>query len=107
MTTFLYRLMGAAMLDGGTYEQIESDRRGTWQALLVVLLASTSAGIGTQLALWGGAEGFVRVTAISLVVWIAWAVLALQIGIRVLPQRETRSDMGEMMRTLGFAAAPG
>jgi hypothetical protein len=107
MTTFLYRLMGAAMLDGGTYEQIEADRRGTWQALLVVLVASASAGIGTRLGLWGGAEGFVRVTAISLAVWIAWAVLALQIGSRVLPQPQTRSDTGEMLRTLGFAAAPG
>ena len=107
MMAFTYRLMGAAMLDGGTYEQIESDRRANWQAVAVVVMASVAAGFGAHMEVWGGLGGFVRVSAISLVAWIAWAVLALQIGSRVLPQRQTRSDTGEMMRTLGFATAPG
>jgi hypothetical protein len=106
MTTFLYRLIGAAMLDGGTYEAIEADRRANWQALVVVVMATAAAGLGTYMEVWAGVEGFVRVGAVSLGIWIAWAVLALQIGIRVLPQRDTRSDLGEMMRTLGFASAP-
>jgi hypothetical protein len=107
MMTFMYRLMGAAMLDAGTYEQLESDKRANWQALLVVLMSSVAAGLGVRLQVRAGVEGFVQATAIALVVWIAWAVLALQIGSRILPQRQTHSDTGEMMRTLGFAAAPG
>jgi hypothetical protein len=99
--------MGAMMLDGGTYEQIESDRRANWQALAVVVMASVAAGFGTHMEMWAGPGGFARVSAISLMAWIAWAVLALQIGSRVLPQPQTRSDTGEMLRTLGFAAAPG
>jgi hypothetical protein len=97
MMTFVYRLMGAAMLDGGTYEQ----------AMVVVLLSSLAAGAGAGLHAWGGPSGFARIGAIALVTWIAWAVLTLQIGSRVLPQPQTRSDTGEMMRTLGFAATPG
>jgi hypothetical protein len=99
--------MGAAMLDAGTYEQVEADRRATWQAVLVVLLSSFAAGAGVRLQLWAGVEGFIRVSLISLVAWIAWAVLIVQIGTRILPQRETRSDSFEMMRTIGFAASPG
>jgi len=107
MKAFVYRLMGAAMLDGGTYEQVESDRHATWQAWCVVLLASVAAGLGVRMDIWAGLEGFIRVTVISLLVWIAWAVLAVQIGTRILPERQTQSDTGEMMRTLGFAATPG
>jgi hypothetical protein len=105
--TFLYRLMGAAMLDAGTYEAIEADRRAPRQAFLVVMLASASAGLGARLDVWGGVEGFVRMALFSLLAWLAWATLALQIGTRVLPQPQTRSDTSEMLRTLGFAATPG
>jgi hypothetical protein len=107
MMTFLYRLMGAAMLDAGTYEQLEADRHATWQALLVVVLASAAAGAGAGLHMWAGPAGFARVGGIALVTWVAWAVLTLQIGSRVLPQPQTRSDTGEMLRTIGFAATPG
>jgi hypothetical protein len=107
MMTFLYRLMGAAMLDAGTYEQLEADRHATWQAVLVVVLASTAAGAGAGLHAWAGPSGFARVGGIALVTWVAWAVLTLQIGSRVLPQPQTRSDTGEMLRTIGFAATPG
>ena len=107
MTTFLYRLMGAAMLDGGTYEQLEHDRHATWQAALVVLLSSVATGTGAGLLGLAGPIGFARVGLIALVTWIAWAVLTLQIGSRALPEPQTRSDTGEMMRTIGFAATPG
>jgi hypothetical protein len=107
MTTFLYRLMGAAMLDGGAYEQLESDRHATWQAILVVVLASLAAGYGTRLQVWAGPEAFVRIAVVSVVAWIAWAVLTLQIGSRVLRQRQTHADTEEMIRTIGFAATPG
>ena len=107
MTTFLYRLMGAAMLDAGTYEQIEADPRATWQALVVVLLASVAAGVGGHLDRWTGPVGFLRLAGIALVTWIAWAVLTVQVGSRFLPDPNTRSDTGEMLRTIGFADAPG
>ena len=37
----------------------------------------------------------------------AWALLTLQIGSRLLPDSRTRVDMGELLRTTGFAATPG
>jgi len=105
--TFLYRLMGAAVLDGGVYEGLEHDRHATWQAATAVVLSSLAAGVGS--GGWRGAalSTFATFSAIALVTWIAWAVLTLQIGTRVLPGRRTHSDMGELLRTLGFATAPG
>jgi hypothetical protein len=107
MMTFLYRVMGAAMLDAGTYEQLETDHRASMQALVVVLLASLAAGVGGGIAGRSGPFGFVQISGLALVTWIAWAVLTLQIGTRVLPQRQTHADTGELLRTIGFAAAPG
>jgi hypothetical protein len=105
--TFFYRLMGAAMLDAGTYEQLENDRHATWQAMLVVVLASAAAAAGIRLDIGGGPADFLRIASIALITWVAWAILTLQVGSRVLPEQQTRSDTGEMMRTIGFAAAPG
>ena len=107
MGSFLYRLMGAAMLDAGTFEQVEADRRATWQAVVVVLLASLAAGAGVRLQLRSGPAGFLRLSAIALITWVAWAVLTVQVGTRFLPERQTESDAVEMMRTIGFAATPG
>ena len=96
------------MLDAGIYEDIEADRSATFQSLLVVLLASLAAGIGatglydTPATLRVFAVG----SALALVTWAAWAMLTLQVGARILPSRDTRADMGQLLRTLGFSAAP-
>lgn len=36
-----------------------------------------------------------------------WAWLTCIIGARILPGAETKSDTGELLRTLGFANSPG
>jgi hypothetical protein len=49
----------------------------------------------------------VFITAVSLLAWAAWALLTYQIGVKLMPEPATRSDVGELMRTIGFSAAPG
>jgi hypothetical protein len=109
MATFVRRLVGASMLDAATYEDVESDRGATLQALAVVVLASLAAGIGARGA--SGArpalEFFLVGTVLSLATWAAFAALTLQVGTWLLPDPRTRVDAGELLRTLGFAAAPG
>lgn len=107
MNLFGYRLMGAALLDRAMYEGIEADRNALGQALAVVLLSSLAAGVGV--AGWRGPDiGLVlSVAAISLVSWVAWAMLMLQIGGRLLRTSQTRTSLTELMRTIGFAASPG
>ena len=106
------RMIGASVLDVGTYETVEADRGATTQAMLVVLASSLASGIGASGFLHNRApaavaQGALLWTAISLVAWAAWALLVFQIGGRLLPEPQTSVDVGELMRTIGFASAPG
>jgi hypothetical protein len=105
--TFLRRMVGAALLDPETYEEIEADRTATGQAVAVVLLSSASAGLGAR---GFGARGILAVlffSAVALLAWAAWSLVTYEIGVRILPDTNTRADIGELLRTIGFATAPG
>lgn len=107
MTLFGYRLMGAALLDRSVYEGIEADRGALGQAMTTVVLSSLAAGIGVTG--WHGPDipSILVVAAAALVTWVAWAMLMLQIGGRILRTRATSTSLTELMRTIGFAASPG
>lgn len=107
MTIFIRRVLGALGLDPATYEEVEADRGATRQAMLVVVLASIGAGIGNAGIGATAAPVIVYATAASLLAWATWAALIYYLGTRVLPDVATRADWGEVLRTLGFAAAPG
>lgn len=107
MTLYLYRLFGAMALDADMYEGIEGDRAVTWQAALTVVLASLAAGLGAYGWTSVHPSAFLTLTGIALVTWVAWAVLTCEIGRRILPEAATRTSLGELLRTVGFAAAPG
>jgi len=101
--TFVERMFGAAKLDPRVYEEIETDRTATPQALAVVVLASVAGGVG----MGAGVRGLVFGTVAGLVGWAIWAWLIYFIGTRWLPEPDTRADMGELLRTIGFATSPG
>lgn len=102
---FTTRLAGVLRLQVSAFEEVEADRTATGQALLVIVLASLSAGVGAGLGL--GAGALVRATLAATVGWLVWAVLIYFIGTRLLPEPQTRSNLGELLRVIGFAAAPG
>jgi hypothetical protein len=107
MATFTRRLIGAARLDPGTYEEVEADTRATGQAFAVVLLSSVAGGIGMLRLGVPSANSLMVGTAGALVGWVAWAALTYLIGTHLLPEPDTQSNIGELLRTLGFASAPG
>ena len=107
MSSFSARLVGAARLDARTFEEIEADPQGTRQALVAVVLSSVAAGIGTTSVVGMGPRPLVMATIGALVGWIAWAMLTYVIGTRLLQEPQTRADLGELLRTTGFASAPG
>ena len=104
---FIMRLIGASALDVAIYEEVEADRGATGQAVVVVILSSLAAGIGSRG--FGGASAgtMVLMTIAALIGWAAWALVTLQIGGRLMPEPQTKVDMGELLRTIGFANAPG
>jgi len=71
----------------------------------VVLISSVAAGIGS--IGFFGIRGLIFGTIGALIGWVIWAFLAYIIGTKLLPEPQTKSDMSEMMRTIGFAASPG
>ena len=105
MATIQDRIIRAAKLDARLYEEVEADRDATGQAVAVVVLSAVAAGIGTLGT--GGLVGIVTGTIAALVGWVVWAFLTYFIGTRLLPEPQTKADYGELLRTLGFASAPG
>ena len=79
MSLFLYRLIGASVLDAAMYEGIEADRtRGaTLQALATVVLSSLAAGLGAGSLLGSRWLTFAAVTSLALVTWLAWSTACL------------------------------
>jgi hypothetical protein len=104
--SFIQRLIGAAACDVAIYEDVEADRSATAQAFAVVLLSSIAGGLGLG-GLTGGPVNIAMLSVVSLLLWLAWALLTYAIGVHILPEPQTRADVGELMRTIGFASTPG
>src|SRR5437588_12216008 len=105
--TFVQRLLGAISLDVAIYEEVEADRGAMGQALITVALSSLAAGIGARGLGGTSAANIGFISVVSLLAWAAWALLTFEIGGRPMPQPQTRDDVGELLRTIGFASAPG
>jgi hypothetical protein len=95
------RMMGAARLDVSVYEEVEADSTATGQAAGVVAIVALCSAIG---GIGGGAQGVFSGLIAALVGWAIWAGVTYLIGDKVLGGTAT---WGELLRTLGFAQAPG
>lgn len=104
---FVMRLIGAISLDAPIYEEVEADPTATGQALVVVLLSSLATGIGARGFGEITLQSILFFTTLALLGWAAWALLTFEIGYRLMPTPQTRADVGELLRTTGFAVTPG
>ena len=104
MASFTERLLGAATLNVHTYEEVEADTTAMAQAIGVVILSSLAAGIGN---IGRGGPGILAAAVGALLGWLVWAWLTYLIGTRLLPEPRTRANWSQLLRTTGFAAAPG
>jgi hypothetical protein len=105
MSSFKDRIIKSALLDPNIYEEVEADKGAMGQAVAVVILSSIAAGIGAIRT--NGVAGLVFAAVAALIGWLVWALLTFYIGTRLLPEPQTRSDYGELLRTIGFASSPG
>lgn len=105
MSKLLDRMIRAAKLDANLYEEVEADEGAMGQAMTVVVISSVAAGIGNLSE--GGWGGIVVGTIFSLVVWFIWAYVPYLIGTKILPEPQTSSNPGELLRTIGFSSSPG
>ena len=104
MASFVERVVGAARLDARTYEEVEADTTAMGQAMAVVAASALAAGVGS---ISSGATGAVAAVVGGIVGWFLWAVVTWLVGTKLLPEPGTSADLGQMLRTIGFSAAPG
>ena len=103
-SNFFKRIYRAIKIDPELYEEVEHDKSATIQAASVVVLSSLAAGVG---AIHLGASNFLLGPLISLASWYFWAFLIYIVGTKLFPDKQTKSDHGELLRTIGFSSAPG
>lgn len=99
--SFTERMIGAAKFDIDVYEEVEADTDATMQAagvVAIVALASAIGGIGA------GAAAAIGGLLAAIVGWLLWAGITYLIGDKLLGGTAT---WGELLRTIGFAQAPG
>ncbi|MFZ0389722.1 MAG: YIP1 family protein [Calditrichia bacterium] len=105
MEQFWNRILRAIKLDSQLYEEVEADTSALGQAVGVIVLAALASGIasmsrGVPVSIFGQ-------TIAELIGWFTWSFLIFLIGTKWLPEPQTRSDYPELLRTIGFASAPG
>ena len=98
--------MRAARLDVHLYEEVESDRSATPQAMRVVALVALASGIGA-LGVGGGPFALLFGIIVGLLNWVVWAYITYIIGTTIFRTPETEADWGQLARTTGFAQSPG
>jgi len=98
--SMVQRMVGAARLDVATFEEIEHDENATAQAAGVVAMVAAAQALGR----WGGPFAMGAAAGGALLGWLAWAAVTYFIGTRLFDGEAT---WGELLRTLGFATAPG
>ncbi len=104
MSQFTQRMMRAAKLDVNLYEEVEADETAMKQAMGVVVLSSVAAGIGSMSM---GVGNLIFGTMLALIGWFIWAYITFFIGTKILPEAQTKSNYGELLRTIGFSSSPG
>ena len=103
------RMLGAARLSSATYEDVESDRGATIQALLVVIIVTIASFIGDLLSS-GDDINVIRSLITGLVLgvagWAIWALVTWIVGATILKTEKTEADWGQLARGMGFAQTP-
>jgi hypothetical protein len=107
MASFQDRVIGALQLHTATFEDVEHDATATTQAAVVVVAAAVSGALASLR--YGGAAlvGIVMTAILAVIGWAVGALVLWFVGTRILPGRDTEADYGQLLRTVGFAQAPG
>ena len=105
MSSFNKRIIGAAKLDIKIYEEVEADKGAMNQAMGVVILSSVAAGLGGIGK--AGFGGMLVGALMALIGWFVWAYLTYVIGTKILPEPQTKANLGQLLRTIGFSSSPG
>jgi len=100
------RMLRAALLESALYEEVEAEPRSLVQAFLVVALASAASLLGARLG--GYPPLHLALDAFApIVFWLGASLFAYMAGATFFRGPHTQTDFAEVLRTTGFAFAPG
>jgi len=102
---FVNRIIRACKLDVSLYEEVEADKAGTLQAAIVVVLSIIALGVGTFFTY--GSFNVLLPSLIALAGWFVTSLLIYFVGAKLFPEENTQSNLGELLRTIGFSYSPG
>lgn len=105
MPEILERMLRAARLDAGLIDDLESDPGSLRQAFLAAAIVAVTGGLGAALS-----TQFVVLPLMAiawLAAWLLTVALVWVLGTRLLAEPATHAEFGDVVRALGFAAAPG
>ena len=105
MASFQDRVLGAIKLQVSTFEEVEHDVNAIGQAAAVVgavAVARAIAGLG-----YLGLGFFIATIIFAFIGWVVGSAVLWVIGTRLMPGKNTKADLPQMMRVIGFAQAPG
>ena len=108
------RMMGAAMFNAETYEDIEADPGAIGPAIVVVILVTICGAVGGVIdGLLGDASGLVIILGLvaglvfGIVRWAIWVSVLSLVGGMMLRTGNTQTSWAEIGRVVGFAYTPG
>ena len=110
----IQRMIGAALFNAETYEEIEADPGAIGQAILVVILVTVCGAVGGIIGgLLGDASalrivlGVVAGLVFGIVRWAIWVSVLSLVGGMMLRTASTNTSWAEIGRVVGFAYTPG
>ena len=107
MVRFFRRFIGTLVLDPSAYEEVEADRGADLQSILVVFAVCCAGGLAAMGFGRMGLASFVTGVVVTLGGWLVWVSIIATIGTTAMAEPQTRSNVHELLRVLGYAAAPG
>jgi hypothetical protein len=108
-TAMFNRMIRAAKLEVAFYNEVEADTSLNQEALMVVILVSVAAGIGSFLqglfmgSIGSAILGLILGAVMGVVGYYIWAYITYFVGTNLF---HGTADVGELLRTLGYASGP-
>jgi hypothetical protein len=116
------RMVRAAKLEPGLYDEVNADTAASKQAFFAVILSGVSLGIGLSVGVGLETASGVRLADVDwgqfalylvspvlggILFWLVWSLLAYWIGTTILRTEETSATYRGVLRAVGFANSPG
>ena len=106
MASFQDRVIGAMKLQASTFEEVEHDVDAISQAATVWSARPRSSRAHRPDLLRVQRSSLMTVVS-AFIGWVVGSAVLWLVGTRVMPGKNTEADLGQMMRVVGFAQAPG